>query len=236
MVTPVAIKKLLLALSAVYLLQVALSLFGVDQVSEYGALSGEKFWGGCLWQPFTSVFLHSGERPGHLLGNMFILWMFGSPVAAQIGSKRFLRLFILGGAAAGLLKMLIVLPLHLAGLEIPFLSWTTPSIGASGAVFVIFAWYCFSWPDREISLLFVPIVFTGRQALPLWFLVEFAFSGGAIDHAIHLLGALVGWLWFRGAGRQLRKPPSPGKPKRRWGRRRRSGLRVVPDDDGPVFH
>ena len=231
--TPRAIKEILIALAVVFVLQVVLMRAGFAQVLEWCALTGSTFWKGMLWQPLTAVFMHDDRNLFHLLGNAFLLWMFGSPVAEQLGRRRFHLLFLAGGAGAGLLKMLLVLLFHAAGWQWSLLEWGVPSVGASGAVFVLLAWYCLSWPEREISLLFVPIVFSARQALPLWFVVEFGFSsGGNIDHVIHVAGVLVGWLAVvihkrrGGATRGPYSPPPPRRPK----------LRLVKDDDGPIYH
>lgn len=231
--TPRAIKELLIALAVVFVLQVILMRAGASQVVEWCALTGSTFWKGMVWQPLTAVFMHDDRNLFHLLGNAFLLWMFGSPVAEQLGRRRFHLLFLGGGAAAGLLKMLLVLLFHAMHWDWSLLAWEIPSVGASGAVFVLLAWYCLSWPDREISLLFVPIVFSARQALPLWFVVEFGLSsGGNIDHVIHVAGAVVGVLgvlihkrWGGGPAGPY-SPPPPRRPK----------LRLVKTDEGPIYH
>jgi len=232
--TPRAVKELLIALTVVYLLEVVLLRAGPD-VLDLLALTGSSFWKGMVWQPLTAVFMHDPQSIWHLAGNAFLLWMFGSSVADQLGRRRFHLLFLGGGAAAGLLKMLLVLLFHRMGWDWHLLVWDEMSVGASGAVFVLLAWFCLSWPDREISLIFVPIVFSARAALPLWFVVEFGLSsGGRIDHVIHVAGALVGvagvfaWRrWGPGPGGGPYSPPPP---------RRRPKLRLVRDDEGPVFH
>ncbi len=230
MQTPLVVKQLMIGLTVAFFAQVILVRAGVTEVMDWGALSGMRFWKGMIWQPVTAVLLHDDRNLWHLLGNLFLLWMFGSQIAEQLGRRNFLIAFFGGGALAGLIKMLLVGGLHLGGINLPFLAWEVASVGASGAVFVVVAWWCMSWPDREISVLFVPLVFTGRQALPLWFLLEFGFSDGTVDHAIHVAGALVGALgqrWWRN------HPPSPRQPPPRS---RSSHLRLVPDDDGPIFH
>ena len=232
--TPRAIKELLVALVVIFLLQVVAMRAGFTQVLEWFALTGASFWKGMVWQPLTAVFMHDDQNLWHLGMNAFLIWMFGSPVAEQLGRRRFLLLFLVGGAGAGLLKMLLLLALHRAGLNLPFLEWTVPSVGASGAVFVLLAWYCLSWPEREISLLFVPIVFTARQALPLWFVLEFGMGlDGNVDHAIHVFGALVGVAgvlayrrWGGRGGGGSHSPPPPRRPR----------LRLVKNEDGPVYH
>jgi membrane associated rhomboid family serine protease len=131
--------------------------------------------------------------------------------------------------------MVLVGGFHLAGLDaIPFLGWSTSSVGASGAVFVLLAWYCFAWPDQEINVLLLPFIFTARQMLPLWFMLEFGFAAPGVDHPIHVLGALMGWLAITGYRRHLKRPPRPPrKPKKP----RSPHLRLVgTDDDKSIFH
>ena len=233
--TPLVVKQVMILMGAVFLMQVVLQRTGFSFVLELGALTGSQFWRGMIWQPITAVFLHDDRDLWHLAGNLFLLWMFGSNIATQLGPKRFLILFFGGGAAAALLKMVLVGGLHLAGYDaLPFLSWATPSVGASGAVFVLLAWYCFAWPDQEINVLLLPFIFTARQMLPLWFLLEFGFASQGVDHAIHLFGALVGWLAITGYKRRLNGPPrTPKKPKKP----KRPHLRLVGGDgDEPLFH
>ena len=241
--TPEAVKKILIALVAVFFGQVLFELVrpfsgamvgaGIDGITHLGALSGETFFErGWIWQPLTAIFLHDYSRLGHLLGNLFFLWMFGSPVAEELGTRRFVRLFVLGGVIAGAIKLAFIWVFHTLGWDWSQVAWETRSIGASGAVFVVVCWYCYRWPDRPISLLFLPITFTGRQAIPLWFLMEFGMSGGGVDHFIHVAGAAVGYLALRG---HLGRRGGGGIPRRRPRRGRGPTLRAV-KDDGPVFH
>src|SRR5438309_730184 len=53
-----------------------------------------------LWQLFTYLFLHGGI--GHLLFNMLSLWMFGSMLEQDWGTRRFLKYYFLCGVGAGL--------------------------------------------------------------------------------------------------------------------------------------
>jgi membrane associated rhomboid family serine protease len=76
---------------------------------------------GDWWRLFTSAFLHYG--PFHLILNMLALYWFGSLLERRIGSGRFLLLYIVSGLA-GSAGALIAAP-------------TTPTVGASGAIFGI---------------------------------------------------------------------------------------------------
>src|SRR5262245_19357389 len=53
-----------------------------------------------LWQLFTYLFLHGGTL--HLLFNMFTLWMFGSPLERDWGTRRFLKYYFICGVGAGI--------------------------------------------------------------------------------------------------------------------------------------
>ena len=51
------------------------------------------------WQILTHMFMHGGASLSnfsiaHLLFNMFALWMFGTAVEQQLGSKKFLFIYI----------------------------------------------------------------------------------------------------------------------------------------------
>jgi len=54
-----------------------------------------------IWQPLTHMFMHAGF--GHILFNMFGLWMFGSPLEARWGRSKFLFLYFSAGFGAALI-------------------------------------------------------------------------------------------------------------------------------------
>lgn len=54
-----------------------------------------------FWQPFTHMFIHAGI--GHLLFNMFALFIFGSTVEYHLGTKRFLILYFIAGMGSFIL-------------------------------------------------------------------------------------------------------------------------------------
>jgi membrane associated rhomboid family serine protease len=76
---------------------------------------------GDWWRLFSSAFLHYG--PFHLILNMVALYWFGSLLEQRIGSGRFLAIYVVSGLA-GSAGALIAAP-------------TTPTVGASGAIFGI---------------------------------------------------------------------------------------------------
>lgn len=95
----------------------------------------------------TSMFLHGGWL--HILGNMWILFIFGDNVEASMGGLRYLIFYILAGTAAALLQIYIR-PVS-----------TTPMIGASGAVAGVLGAYLILFPRSRIaSLVFLLVMFT----------------------------------------------------------------------------
>ncbi|MEZ4796362.1 MAG: rhomboid family intramembrane serine protease [Flavobacteriaceae bacterium] len=55
------------------------------------------------WQVITHMFMHGS--PTHILFNMFALWMFGTAVEHQLGSKKFLFIYISAGLGAVLFQL-----------------------------------------------------------------------------------------------------------------------------------
>ena len=55
------------------------------------------------WQVFTHMFMHANFM--HIFFNMFALWMFGSAVEYQLGSKKFLFIYISAGLGALLFQL-----------------------------------------------------------------------------------------------------------------------------------
>jgi membrane associated rhomboid family serine protease len=58
------------------------------------------------WQLITHIFLHGDF--GHILGNMFALWMFGSILENVWGPKRFLLFYMLCGVGAAVIHLAIL--------------------------------------------------------------------------------------------------------------------------------
>ncbi len=76
-----------------------------------------------FWQPVTHMFMHGGF--GHILFNMFGLWMFGSPLEMQWGRNKFLFFYFSAGLGAALIHTLVNYYHFHSGFE------TLLSVGAS---------------------------------------------------------------------------------------------------------
>lgn len=148
-----------------------------------------------IWQPVTYIFLHGGLF--HLLFNMLFVWMFGRELEMVWGKRRFLNFFILCGAGAGIIEILVK--------TIPMF-WghrpsDVPTIGASGAIFGILIANAILFPDRRIWLIPFPITIPMRPYVAVMGAIEFFSSLGSggdnVSHLCHLGGMLVGWLYLR---------------------------------------
>ena len=92
---------------------------------------------------FTNMFLHGGW--GHIISNMWILFIFGDNVEDRMGKIRYFLFYILCGLLASFAHF--ILYRHSA----------VPAIGASGAISGVMAAYMFMFPKSNI-LSFIPII------------------------------------------------------------------------------
>ncbi|MDF1545583.1 MAG: rhomboid family intramembrane serine protease [bacterium] len=135
-----------------------------------------------LFQPFTYMFLHGGF--GHILFNMFALWMFGTEIEHTWGSRAFGKFYLLGGLAGALLT-LIVYPGQ------PY-----PTIGASAAIYAVLIAYWLMFPNRQLYIYFI-IPVKVKYAIPGLMIIGFLFGGTNVAHMAHLGGALFGLAYFK---------------------------------------
>ena len=136
---PKMVKSLLIANVAIFFISVVIRINWNGFFGLVPYLVTHKFF---VWQFFTYMFLHGGF--GHLFWNMFGLWMFGTELEHNWGSKDFLQYYIICGIGGGILVWLT----SFIGLSNPIAT----TIGASGAIFGILAAYGMMWPDRMIFI------------------------------------------------------------------------------------
>lgn len=140
-----------------------------------------------VWQPLTYMFMHANM--GHILCNMFALWMFGPVIENEWGSKKFAIYYLICGLGAALTQEVVWMLTGHAGV----------TIGASGAVFGIL--FAFGWlfPDVSLYLFLIPIPIRARVFVIIYAAFElFAglapSTGDNVAHFAHLGGMLFGWL------------------------------------------
>lgn len=179
--TTPAVKNLIVANVFVFLLQ----LVGVvpSSLALVPALVVQKFY---IWQLFTYMFMHGGVF--HILINMFVLWMFGSEIERQWGSREFYKYYFITGIGAGIFNVIFQ---HDAFFSI---------VGASGAIFGLLLAFGLMFPDRPILLYFLIPIKAKYFVLIfgfLSFLSAFSATNDGIAHFAHLGGMVVGFLYLR---------------------------------------
>jgi len=125
----------------------------------------------------TSMFLHGGW--GHIISNMWMLYIFGDNVEDRMGSFRYLVFYLLCGIIASLTHFAL------------YQDSAVPAMGASGAISGVMAAYMFLFP-RSLILSFVPVFFL-PLFLPipaviyigLWFIVQF------LSGTLHLMSSSI---------------------------------------------
>lgn len=180
---------------------------------------------GFYWLPVTYIFLHGNFW--HLLFNTLVILLFGSGVEAEVGSKRFLQIFFIGGIIGGLgwLAVLALSPYlpdlpDTAGWVPQWLRTVLPKttgyetlaeakcIGASGAVFSLIGAYAAMFPARKVYVLLIviPLRLSARWlaiALGLLTIFEVVFIQAQVAYAAHVVGGLAGYaygLWLNKRG------------------------------------
>ncbi len=136
---------------------------------------------GEFWTIFSSMFIHGSF--GHLLGNMWFVWVFGPAVEGRLGFRRFMLLYLLSGIAAALIQ----------GFFMP--DSTTPMVGASGAVSGILGAYLVLFPRARILTVIPPFFFfffwlPATIYLGYWIFLQFVYA----------LSGLPGVAWWAHIG------------------------------------
>jgi len=156
----------------------------IQLVQNYGLVPVQIIEGKNLITLVTSMFLHADII--HLGMNMFFLFVTGDGVERELGSSRFLVLYMVCGIIAGLFHS--------------YLNSTSaiPTIGASGAVFGIIAAFAILFPFRWLITLlgFIPIPVPAIIFVFITIISETAYvASGVVEnvaHTAHLGGFLTG--------------------------------------------
>ncbi len=181
---PPAVKHLLIVNLLVFVALINPMLYRF--LMEFGAL-----WpiGSGLFIPtqlVTYMFLHAGF--GHIIFNLFALWIFGQGIENFWGTKRFATYYFLTGIGAALIHMWIG-------------GTGAPTVGASGAVFGILLAFGMMFPDRYIIMLIPPIPIKAKYFVAIFGVFELV-SGlmrpdSGIAHFAHLGGMVVGYILIK---------------------------------------
>jgi len=184
------LRKINLIIIACILVSLVFWLSDPDLFLEYLAFSLDNFLKGKVWTVITSLFLHAD--PLHLIGNMLFLYVFGNTIEEDLGSKKTVGAFFLGGVLSFLLGLFFYDP-------------ATPMIGASAAIFTLASIVMLLKPLKFSILLFMPqglvaILYFVYNAIAVYYGSE-----GNVAYMAHIIGFAIGiplgmaWSkeWFR---------------------------------------
>jgi membrane associated rhomboid family serine protease len=137
------------------------------------------------YQLVTHMFLHDPFGFGHILFNMFGLFVFGSMLERFWGSKRFLFFYLTCGIGAGFAQL--------------FFGGYGMAMGASGAIMGLMAAFAYLFPNTELMLMLIPFPVKAKYVIPVFILIDlfgglYTIPGDNVAHFAHLGGAVVGFL------------------------------------------
>jgi membrane associated rhomboid family serine protease len=177
-------KALLLIMAAVYVLEVAVDASSAALISgpttltliRLGAIIPALVGDGEYWRLGTGIFLHAGIL--HIALNGYALWIIGSVVESELGSLKYLVIFLVTGLFASACVFM-------------FSGIFEPTVGASGAIFGLFGVFAaYNYRRRHIP-------FYAARLRTMAFLIVlnlvFTFTVSGISRAGHI-GGLVGGL------------------------------------------
>lgn len=176
------------------------------------------------YQVVTHMFMHGGFN--HILFNMFALWMFGSVLERRWGPKRFLFYYLFCALGAFALHMgvqaweVFNITGHLhndLGIELTgdgyirhhqnisqtvFSIYTTPVVGASGAIFGLLLGYGMYYPNHSLYLMFIPVPIKAKWFVTVYGIIELMMGlnnnpGDSVAHFAHLGGMLFGFILIK---------------------------------------
>jgi membrane associated rhomboid family serine protease len=153
-------------------------------IQTYGLVPVQIMGGKNLITLVTSMFLHADIL--HIGLNMFFLLVAGDAVERELGSLRFLALYLTCGIIAGLFHSYMNS------------TSTIPTIGASGAIFGVIAAFAILFPFRWLVTLFgfIPIPVPAIIFAFITLLTETAYvASGVVEniaHTAHIGGFLAG--------------------------------------------
>src|SRR5215467_10337157 len=137
--------------------------FGVVPRRVTAALGGSHFSLTAAFVPIlTSMFLHGSWL--HVIGNMWVLWIFGDNIEDYLGHFVYLVFYLVCGFAASVTHIALNLGSRV------------PSVGASGAIAGVMGAYFVLYPRARV-LTIVPLIIFTFMWLPAWIVLGYFFVG-----------------------------------------------------------
>jgi membrane associated rhomboid family serine protease len=140
------------------------------------------------------MFMHGGW--GHILGNMWFLWIFGDNIENDLGKLWYIVFYLACGILAGFAHIFGTLATSGMGGEGMFV----PCLGASGAISGVMGAYLLLHPMRRVTVIIFRFLtdVPGYVAVGLWFAMQVGLSlmgaGGGVAYGAHIGGFIAGAL------------------------------------------
>lgn len=160
----------------------------------------------------SSMFLHGGY--GHILGNMWYLWLFGDQIEDRLGRWKFLAFYLICGLVAGI------------GYVICYPSSTIPTLGASGAIAGVMGAYLALYPQKKVNVVFLYTAWEWPAWLfhGSWFLMQtigqFGILADGVAYLAHVAGFAAGVVGILAHEEWMRRRGAPKRKKRSYRRKR----------------
>jgi membrane associated rhomboid family serine protease len=180
---PPAIKNIIFINAVIFLMQVLNQSLEQVIFRNFALIPPDIIYRFKIWQLVSYMFLHADFW--HIFFNMFILWMFGSELEREWGTKEFIKYYFITGIGAGVFNLLLS---------------SAATIGASGAVYGIMLAYALRYPDRMVYIYFlfpVKVKYMMAFLVLISFFSTFGSSGDGIAHAAHLGGIVIGFVYLK---------------------------------------
>lgn len=142
------------------------------------------------WTMITYMFLHEGFL--HILFNLLWLYWFGMLFIQELGMKKLLSTYLLGGFSGGIFFVVFynLFPVFEPVRE------SAIALGASASVMAVVVAVAAYQPDRRMHLVFIGPVKIGYLALAMFILTSLVdFSVNTGGKIAHIGGALMGFLF-----------------------------------------
>ncbi len=146
----------------------------------------------------AAIFMHGSV--GHLVGNLWMLFIFGNNIEDEMGHVPYVAFYLLAGATASLAHI-IFNP-----------GSTIPVVGASGAIAGVMGAYLVLHPRARVTSIVPPFFFWPFRVpafifLGFWFIAQFGFADAETNIAweAHVGGFVLGVLaagWLRRSRRR----------------------------------
>lgn len=158
------------------------------------------------YQLVTHMFMHGGFA--HIFFNMYTLFIFGGVLERVWGSQKFLLYYFVTGIGAALLHlgvMYLQLQGYIADIQDGNLYaqaniqalLTTPTVGASGAIYGLLLAYGMLFPNNVMQLIFPPVALKAKWFVLIFGALELLLGlsgrGGNVAHFAHLGGMIFGF-------------------------------------------